>query len=47
MSFKNNPVAKKWQLATDRAAYEFSSARFYDLGEEPIVPVDDVREWLL
>ncbi len=43
----NNPVAKKWQLATDRAAYEFSSARFYDLGEEPIVPVYDVREWLL
>jgi len=43
----NNPVAKKWRLATDRAAYLFSSARFYDLGEPPIVPVDDVREWLI
>ena len=43
----NNPVAKKWRLADDRAAYRFSSARFYDLGEAPIVPVDDVREWLV
>jgi len=42
----NNPVAKKWQLAANRAAYEFSSARFYDLGKPPIVSVDDVREWL-
>jgi len=42
----NNPIAKKWQLATDRAAYEFSSARFYDWGEPPVIPVDDVREWL-
>ena len=42
----NNPVAKKWQLALSRTDYEFSSARFYDLGEQPIVAVDDVREWL-
>ena len=42
----NNPIAKKWKLVSSRAAYEFSSARFYDLGEPPIVPVDDVREWL-
>jgi len=43
----NNPVAKKWQLAPDRVAYEYSSARFYDLGQPPIVPVDDVRTWLI
>jgi len=43
----NNPVAKKWQLAPDRTAYEYSSARFYDLGQSPIVPVDDVRVWLV
>ncbi|HLF25927.1 MAG TPA: hypothetical protein VJG32_06300 [Anaerolineae bacterium] len=42
----NNPVAKKWQLVPERARYEFSSARFYDLGEPLSVPVDDVREWL-
>ncbi|MEK7326594.1 MAG: hypothetical protein AAB217_15205 [Chloroflexota bacterium] len=41
----NNPIAKKWQLAPDRASYDFSSARFYDLGESPVVIVDDVREW--
>jgi putative transposase len=43
----NNPVAKKWQLAPDRVAYDYSSARFYDLGQQPIVPVDDVRIWLV
>ena len=43
----NNPVAKKWRLVAERAAYEFSSARFYDLGEPPIVPVDDARKWLI
>ncbi len=43
----NNPVAKRWQLAPHRAAYEFSSARFYDCGEAPVVAVDDVREWLI
>jgi len=42
----NNPVAKKWQLAPNRASYEFSSARFYDLGETPEVEVDDIRAWL-
>lgn len=42
----NNPVAKKWQLARNRTEYPFSSARFYDLGELPIVTVNDVREWL-
>lgn len=42
----NNPVAKKWQLAPERAAYEFSSSCFYDLGQQPIIPVDDVRELL-
>ena len=42
----NNPVAKKWQLAPNRTEYPFSSARFYDLGEPPVVAVDDVRGWL-
>jgi hypothetical protein len=42
----NNPIAKKWNLAADRAAYTYSSACYYDGGIEPLVPVDDVREWL-
>ena len=43
----NNPIAKKWRLATDRAEFTYSSAKFYDRGELPIVPVEDVREWLV
>lgn len=43
----NNPVAKKWQLAEQRDAYAYSSACFYDRGVEPIVAVDDVRQWLI
>ncbi len=42
----NNPVAKKWQLAEQREKYAYSSACFYDCGIEPIVTVDDVRQWL-
>ncbi len=42
----NNPVAKHWQLAADRADYRYSSACFYDRGVKPIVEVDDVRDWL-
>jgi putative transposase len=43
----NNPVAKQWRLAEDRAAYRYSSACFYDKGLPPIVEVDDVRAWLV
>ncbi len=42
----NNPVAKQWHLASDRAAYVYSSACFYDCDEMPVVEVDDDREWL-
>jgi REP element-mobilizing transposase RayT len=42
----NNPVAKAWRLAQDRADYLYSSACFYDRDEAPLVAVDDVREWL-
>ena len=43
----NNPVAKKWRLVEDRAEYVYSSACFYDRGHEPIVQVDDIREWIV
>jgi len=41
----NNPVAKKWRLASERAEYAYSSARFYDRGLAPTIEVDDIREW--
>jgi REP element-mobilizing transposase RayT len=43
----NNPVAKRWCLADDRAGYVYSSACLYDRGITPLVAVDDVREWLV
>jgi REP element-mobilizing transposase RayT len=42
----NNPIAKKWHLASERAAHVYSSACFYDRVETPVVEVDDVREWV-
>jgi len=41
----NNPLAKDWQLVTERADYKYSSAGFYDRGTTPVIPVDDLREW--
>lgn len=38
----NNPVAKDWRLAEDRAEYVYSSACFYDRGVSPLIPVVDV-----
>jgi hypothetical protein len=43
----NNPLAKHWSLADVRADYRYSSACFYDRDAEPVVEVDDVREWLV
>jgi REP element-mobilizing transposase RayT len=42
----NNPIAKRWSLVEDRAEYVYSTACFYDRGIAPIIPVDDVSEWL-
>jgi putative transposase len=42
----NNPVAKHWRLATDRAEYRYSNACYYDKGILPVVEVDDVGPWL-
>jgi REP element-mobilizing transposase RayT len=41
-----NPVAKDWQLVTDRADYLYSSAGYYDYGRKPIIEITDVNEWL-
>jgi len=40
----NKPVSAQWRLAAVRSEYLYSSACFYDLGREPVIPVMDVRE---
>lgn len=39
----NKPVSAEWRLAATRSDYLYSSACFYDLGREPIIPVADAR----
>ena len=41
-----NPIAKEWKLAEDRADYLYSSAGYYDYGRKPIIEINDVHEWL-
>jgi REP element-mobilizing transposase RayT len=41
-----NPVAKDWRLAADRADYLYSSAGYYDYGRKPIIEITDINEWL-
>jgi putative transposase len=36
------PVSTEWKLADPRSDYLYSSACFYDLGREPIIPVVDI-----
>lgn len=43
----NNPIDKQWHLASSRAAYRYSSACFYDRDEMPVIPVDDIRSWMM
>jgi len=43
----NNPCQPRWKLSETAEEYIWSSARFY-LTEEPcIIPIDDVREYLM
>ncbi len=42
----NNPLQEQDPASMERADYPYSSARFYDRGVPPIIPVDDIREWL-
>ena len=41
-----NPIAKDWRLAKDRADYLYSSAGYYDYGRQPVIKVTDINEWL-
>ena len=42
-----NPIAKEWNLVRDRGDYKYSSACFYDKDQQPIIDIDDIREFLL
>ena len=39
----DKPVSDEWRLAGVRSEYIYSSACFYDLNREPIIPVVDIR----
>jgi len=41
-----NPIAKEWKLAEDRADYPYSSAGYYDHGRKPIIEITDLNDWL-
>lgn len=43
----NNPCQPHWRLAERPEDYPWSSARFYLTGEESIIKVDNVNEFLL
>ncbi len=42
-----NPIAKKWELAEDRADYIYSSAGYYDYARKPIIEITDINKWLI
>jgi len=41
-----NPIAKDWKLAVDRADYRYSSAGYYDYGRKPMIEITDLNKWL-
>ncbi len=41
----NNPCNPPWNLVRNRADYRYSSARFYDRGEAPLIPIEDIRRY--
>ncbi len=43
----NNPTTKEWFSYKSRSRYKYSSACFYDEGKEPIIPIDDLNEYLV
>ena len=42
-SIHRKPVSPEWTLADRPSGYLYSSACFYELGREPIIPVVDIR----
>ena len=43
----NNPVNTDWFLHNNRSKFKLSSACFYDDGIDPIIPIDDLYEYLV
>ena len=43
----SNAVYKRWRLVENRPDYPYSSSCYYDRGEEPIIPIDDIRKYLI
>jgi putative transposase len=43
----SNPVSKAWKLVDDRTEYKYSSACFYDNKITPMIPINDINEWLM
>ncbi|MFC1923116.1 transposase [Chloroflexota bacterium] len=43
----NNPCQPQWRLVDQPEDYIWSSACFYILGKPPVIPIDDVREYLI
>lgn len=39
----NNPINKGWRLAKIRSEYKYSTACYYDLGETPIIEIDNLE----
>ncbi len=42
----NNPLQEKWQLAQRPEDYQYSSACFYELDEQPLLKVTHYKEFL-
>ena len=42
-----NPISKAEDIIGNRTSYLYSSAGFYDKGENPIIEIDDIRDYLI
>jgi putative transposase len=42
-----NPVPRAEDTISDRTSYSYSSAGYYDKGENPIIEIDDIRDYLM
>ena len=42
----NNPLKKSWYLSDSRSSYMYSSAGYYDKEQAPIIPIDDIFEYI-
>ncbi len=43
----NNPIKSNWFQFEDRTDYDLSSACYYDLCINPIIPIDDIHNYIM